>query len=50
MFECKECYNTHGAGLNTIAFCEGCKLTVGDINVEITYIVHKYLYLSIMDF
>ncbi|OWF38021.1 ubiquitin carboxyl-terminal hydrolase CYLD-like isoform X2 [Mizuhopecten yessoensis] len=25
MFECKNCYNTHGAGLNTIAFCEGCK-------------------------
>lgn len=25
MFECKDCYNTHGAGLNTIAFCEGCK-------------------------
>ncbi|XP_048762223.2 ubiquitin carboxyl-terminal hydrolase CYLD-like [Ostrea edulis] len=24
-FECKECYNQHGAGLNTIAFCEGCK-------------------------
>lgn len=25
VFECKECYNQHGAGLNTIAFCEGCK-------------------------
>ena len=24
-YECKECYNQHGAGLNTIAFCEGCK-------------------------
>lgn len=27
-FECKECYQVHGAGLNTIAFCEGCKKTV----------------------
>ncbi|KAK3086225.1 hypothetical protein FSP39_015433 [Pinctada imbricata] len=26
-YECKECYNTHGAGLNTIAFCESCKDT-----------------------
>ncbi|KAL4235448.1 hypothetical protein ACF0H5_007084 [Mactra antiquata] len=25
MFECKQCYQVHGAGLNTIAFCEGCK-------------------------
>ncbi|KAL3859912.1 hypothetical protein ACJMK2_010095 [Sinanodonta woodiana] len=24
-FECTECYQVHGAGLNTIAFCEGCK-------------------------
>jgi len=27
-FECKECYQVHGAGLNTIAFCDGCKRTV----------------------
>ncbi|XP_053389667.1 ubiquitin carboxyl-terminal hydrolase CYLD-like, partial [Mercenaria mercenaria] len=26
-FECKECYQVHGAGLNTIAFCDGCKKT-----------------------
>ncbi|XP_052230210.1 ubiquitin carboxyl-terminal hydrolase CYLD-like isoform X2 [Dreissena polymorpha] len=26
-FECKECYQVHGAGLNTIAFCDGCKQT-----------------------
>ncbi|VDI77592.1 ubiquitin carboxyl-terminal hydrolase CYLD-like [Mytilus galloprovincialis] len=24
-FECRECYNTHGDGLNTIAFCKPCK-------------------------
>ena len=24
-YECRECYNTHGDGLNTIAFCKPCK-------------------------
>ncbi|KAJ8303512.1 hypothetical protein KUTeg_019908 [Tegillarca granosa] len=27
MFECRQCYQVHGAGLNTIAFCDSCKDT-----------------------
>ncbi|KAL5022293.1 hypothetical protein ScPMuIL_001448 [Solemya velum] len=26
-YECSQCYQIHGAGLNTIAFCEQCKVT-----------------------
>lgn len=43
VFECKECYNQHGAGLNTIAFCEGCKDMVGFTQVRLSLQSLEYL-------
>ena len=45
-WECTECYQVHGAGLNTIAFCEYCKKTVRSNKTWGRKIVHFFLPIS----
>lgn len=39
MFECRQCYQVHGAGLNTIAFCDSCKDTVSKVVITLRFFV-----------